>query len=525
MATSLNFKDIIDIPLWRPESDMIAANAAGQCMAWDNRNSDVNGLPYIYNLRSASALDFLDPTTGEWMPLASPALAGAFGAGACAVLHPSQGPKGTLAAGSTTSKIIISAALPAAVGVNQLANRGDGVGFRVAVIGNAAGSSGKIEYRTVVANTGGTTPTIWLDTPLSFTPATGDAYEFKSGRIFLLSAGLLASGAFKYYDILTNSYNSVALSITNLPATVGTDSSMIALAESYVSNDRKPGEGFVSGGGSYDVAGTSKNCIVATASSATTITGSGMPADLQANEYTNFQVRIVEDSTTPTAVGQRRRISSHTAGATGAFTVAAWAVTPSATAKFVVENDNDKLLARSTATASVYNYNIAANTWDTTTWAAGTAHGAGVILCQAYGITRDITNNARHSHIFCVRGGGVAAIDLLDIAAAATGTWAADIVYGNKGETYTTGTCGAYSPVTNSGRFLHINVNGTQRMRRFDVRNRIMDPGTTLRYSQGTAVVGGRLAIGTFIDGTTKLDHLYQVTASQVKAFSVQVPR
>jgi len=520
MATTLNFKDFYDLPMWRPEAPALANTAAGSSLAWDNRNN-VNGTPYIYYLRSATAFDAFNPLTGDWMALASPALAGTFGAGAGAIAMPSQGPRGTLAAGGTTTKIILSTALPAAVGVNQLANRGDGVGFKIRIITNATGSAGKIEERTIVANTAGTTPTIWLDAALSAAPILNDGYEIRSGRIFLLSAGVLAAGAWKYYDIATNSYSG-SLSITNLPATVGTDTNFVALSESYVPNSRSPGEGFVTGSGTYD---GGKMCIVATASSATTITGSGMFTDLQANEYTNFQVRIVEDTTNPTSVNQRRRISSHTAGATGVFTVPTWTVTPSATAKFVIENDDDKILARSTATTSVYTYNITANTWDTTTFAAGTAHGAGIIFEQSFGIDRDIGSNARHSHLFCFLGGASANVDVLDIAGSATGTWSANIAYANKNQTFTTGTSGAYDPATLGGKYLHICINGTQRMARFDMKNRVLETSAYLRFPQGAALVGQKLANGLFIDGSTKSNFVYQLTNTQAQMFSMVVQR
>lgn len=522
MATTLKFRDIINLPLWRPETPALAAQTAGQCLAWDNRNNDT-GCPFIYLLRSATAFDCYDPTTGDWIALASPALAGTFGVGATAIFAPSQGPRGTIATGGTSSQFTLTTALPAAVGVNQLANRGDGVGYRIKISGNAAGSSGKTEYKTIIANTGGTTPTITLDSALTFAPILGDAYEIRSGRVFLLSAGTLAAGQWKYYDIATNSYSG-NLATTNLPATINTDSSGVHLSESYVPSDRGSGEGFVDGGSTYDNA--TKDCVVATASSGTTITGSGMPANLAADEFRNFQVRIVEDTSTPTAVNQRRRISSHTSGATGVFTVAAWAVTPSATAKFVVENDDDKILLRSSAGVLIYNYNITANTWDTSTWAAPVANGAGVVMVQGYGPARETSNtNHRHSFIYSVRGGASSAIDVLDIAGAATGSWSNDITYGKKSQTFTTGTCGAYDPTTLNGRFLHLNINGTQRMARFDVKNRILDAGTYLRYSQGTALVGGRLAIGTFVDGATKLSQLYQLTCSQAQVFSNTIQR
>ena len=68
--------------------------------------------------------------------------------------------------------------------------------------------------------------------------------------------------------------------------------------------DTDPGKGF------FDV-------LTATATGATSITGTvaGADAAVLLNEYRNFQIRIVEDTVTPTAVGQRRNITSHTAGA------------------------------------------------------------------------------------------------------------------------------------------------------------------------------------------------------------------
>lgn len=522
MTTTLDFKDIIDRPKWRMEAPALAASGAGMALAWDNRNTDISGNPYLYLLRSASALDFYDPTTGEWGALATPGLAGTFGAGATAVFHPSQGPRGTLAAGGTTTSVVLSTALPAAVGVNQLANRGDGTGFRILILNKVTGKS---EYRTIVGNTAGTTPTIYIDstTPFTAAPNLNDGYEIRAGRVFMLSAGTLAAGCWKYCDVATNSYSG-NLATTNLPATIGTDSNAVALSESYVSNDRKPNEGFVSGGATYDASSISKNCIQSTAAAATTITGSGMPATLQANEYRNFQVRVVEDTVTPTAVGQRSRIASHTGGATGVFTVATWTVTPSSSAKFVIENDDDKILLRSSATTSVYTYNITANTWDTTTFtAAGAACGAGVVVEQGFGPVRDVTGNHRHSFIYNFRGGASASIDVLDIAGGANGAWSADIAYANKSQTFTTGTCGAYAAATFNGRFIHLCINGTQRMARFDVLNRRLDAGAYMRFPQGTALVGQKMAVATFIDGSTKLDFIYHLTNSQTQMLSMAV--
>jgi hypothetical protein len=517
MPTIIDFKEFIDLPMWRPEAPPLAVSAAGASFAWDHRNS-INGSPYLFWLRAATALDAYDCAVGEWIALPSPALT-TMAAGATAVMHPTQGPRGTIAGGASTTQIALSTALPAAVGVNQLANRGDAAGFRIRIIGNSAGGSGKIETRSIVANTGGLTPTLLLDSALTFTPQAGDTYELISGRVFLLGSGVAGANSWKAYDIATNSY--LSLAFTGLP-TVSNDSNACALSESHVPYDRDPGEGFVTGAAVYD--GGAKQCIQGTAATATTITGSGMDVGgepLLADEYRNFQVRIVEDTTSPQAVGQRRRISSHTGGATGVFTIySAWTTNPSATAKFVIENDDDKILLRTSANTPVYTYNIAGNTWDTTTFAAAPVCGAGVTWDQGFGYKRDALGGARHSHIHCIRGGASSAIDVLDIAGGATGVWSNDIAYGKKGQTFTTGTSGAYDPATKEGRIMHICINGTQRMARYDLKNRIMDADTYLRYPPSTAVTGQKMANVLFIDGATKQNIQYNMVSSLAALFS-----
>ena len=66
----------------------------------------------------------------------------------------------------------------------------------------------------------------------------------------------------------------------------------------------------------YDASGsTGRLALSATAIGASSITGqaTGGDATLLANEYRNFQIRVVADLTNKTAVGQRRIITSHTA--------------------------------------------------------------------------------------------------------------------------------------------------------------------------------------------------------------------
>jgi len=411
-------------------------------------------------------------------------------------------------AGATSGTMTIGLVAAA----NQLANRGDGIGYTIRIIDNGAGGTGKIEERKIISNTGGVQPTVELSTPLTFTPVAGSSYEIRSGRVYMMNPGTATAGQWKYYDPPTNTVSG-NLGVTNLA--VATDTALFHMSEDFVPHNRVPGTGFVNGGATAD----GKNCIQATAAGATSITGSGMPAALLADEYRNFQIRIVEDTVNPTAAGQRRRISTHTGGATGAFTVAAWAVTPSSSAKFVVEYDDDKILCF-TGSAFVYTYSIAANTWDTTTFAApAAASGTGVVVTGSFGIVPDAQKAARHSHIFRVRGGNVAAIDILDIAGGANGVWSPDIWYGSKALTFTTGTSGAYDPVTMQGRFLHLCINGTGRFTRFDLKNRALTPGTNLPYPPSSAVVGGKCAMSYVIDGETKLGLLYNVSSSLSNMF------
>lgn len=597
MATTLDFKDVIDMPAWRPRAPLIAGAGAGGSFVYDMSNTNHDRTKNIYWFRAAAALDLYDTVTNEYLQLASPALAGTFAAGAAAVFFPSQGPRSKILAGATPTNITVdglfngvpmtpgvgaawtrssttatvtwtahpfavgqqlqvvassdtgaivlgtvtvatvatntftfaclnagavSGTLTIGVGVgpNQLANRGDGQGYTVRVVDNGSGGSGKIEERKIVGNTGGIQPTLELSSALSFTPVAGSSFEIRSGRVYMITSGAPTAGMFKYFDPATNSYSG-NLATANLP-TIGTDSGFVALSEDHVPHDREPGAGFVAGGATYD---DGVNCIQATAAGATSITGSGMPADLLSDEYRNFQVRIVQDATTPTAVGQRRRISAHTGGAAGVFTVAAWAVTPSATAKFVIENDDDKLLFF-TAAASVYTYNIGANAWDTTTFAAApVAAGAGIVLAQSFGIVPDRQKAVRHSMIYRIRGGNTASIDVLNIAGGATGSWENDILYNKRGQTFNTGTSGAYDPVTMQGRFIHLCVNATQRFARFDLRHRVLDAGTYLWITPSTAVVGGKMAVAYMIDGSTKLAEIVHASSSQVFTFGCMVQK
>ena len=294
-----------------------------------------------------------------------------------------------------------------------------------------------------------------------------------------MSAGTLAAGCWKYYDIATNSF-SANLATTNLPATLSTDSSFLALDEAYVPFDADPGDGYFGN-------------LTATATAATSITGqaAGGDAAVLANEYRNFQIRIVQDTVTPTAVGQRRNITSHTAGASPVYTVPAWTVTPSANAVVCHREQRrpDPLLGvgeqqhvtRTTSPRTRGTRPRSPRALRRTLLARSTARRSSCVR----------TPQNRRGTVTCTSSvaARVATMDLFDIAGAATGAWTAAVVYGGSGMTFTTGTTVTPDPYTGGGRFAFINPNGLQRCLKFDVKNRValarVLPPVSLRHGGG----------------------------------------
>jgi hypothetical protein len=518
MANS--FKKVIDRLMWAQVAPSPNASAAATSVASDLR-SGVSRNPFVYNLVSATVLNRFNIVSKGWNFVQSPALAGTFGAGSTSAFAPSLGLVGTIAAGATTSSVTLTTALPTAVGLNMLANRGGSgeYGFKLRIIDQVAG---KTEERYITGNSASTTPAIQVLSPFTFTPATGARYEIIAGRVFMLSAGLLAANAWRSIEVATNTL-STGLSIVNLPATVGTDSDIVVLDEQYTPYDCTPGEGMIKGTFQYDAGLETRFALSATAAAGSTITGqaTGGDAGVVANEYRNFQIRIVQDTVTPTAVGQRRAIASHTAGASPVYTLGtAWSVTPSSSAKYVIELPN-LMLVRSTANTTVYTYNyadatinngtnsIATNSWSTTYFGvAPAANASGGMWMPSWGIRPDAAKNARQSFCYFYRGGAVT-LDVLDIAGSITGTWTSTITY-DGAVALTVGTCGTYAPFENEGRMFYINIYAASvinQLYRFDVQNRVLSPFTPTDFLQsGTAAVGKRMAAYAAIDGEESYD-------------------
>jgi hypothetical protein len=513
------FKKVIDMLSWRQVAPSPNAHAAAGILASDLR-SGMSRNPFVYQLVSATVLNRFNIVTKAWNFMISPALGGTYAVGAEAAFVPSFGLVGTIAAGATTTSVVLSTSLPAVVGINMLANRGGSgdYGFKIRIIDTTAG---KVEERYITGNSLGSTPTIQVLSAFSFTPTTGARYEIVAGRLFMLSAGALAASTMRSYELATNFLaNKVS---TGLPATIATDTAFMVLDEQYTPYNMMPGEGMIEGTFVYDTGIETRHALAATAAASGTLTGQATLGDavVLANEYRNFQIRVVQDLTNPTAVGQRRIIASHTAGPSPVYTLGtAWTVTPSSSAKYVIELPN-LLLARSSATTTVYTYNytdatinngtnsINADAWSTTYFgAAVTVHAAGCMWAPSWGIQPDIARNARQSHCHFFRGTSVFA-DTLDIAGGTTGAWTNDVVI-DGAVTTTAASCGAYAPYDNEGRMFYMNIyvaSAANQMYRFDVKNRVLSPFTPTDFLQsGTAAQGKRMATYCAIDGTTNYD-------------------
>lgn len=512
------FKKVIDRLMWVQVAPSPNAHAAGTSMCSDMR-SDISRNPFAYNLISTTILNRYNIVTKSWQLAVSPAVA-AVAAASASCFVPSFGAVGTIAAGATTTTFTLTTALPSAVGVNMLANRGGSgdYGFKIRIIDTVAG---KTEERFIVSNTGGTTPTITVDNAFTFTPSSGARYEFLSGRVIMLSSGAIAAASWRSFEVATNTLAN--LGTTNLP-TIATDSAILVMDEQYTPYNCEPGEGMVKGGFTYDTNIVSRKALTATASGASTLTGQATLGDavVAANEYRNFQIRIVQDTVTPGSVGQRRIIASHTAGPSAVYTLGtAWTTQPSSSAKYVIEQPN-QIVLRTAGNTTTYTYNysdatqnngtnsIAANAWSTTYFGtAPAANAAGNLWCPSFGIDIDPQRNARHSFNYFFRGGATT-LDLLDIAGSTTGTWTGGIVYDGAVNAFGAGTTGAYAPYGQEGRFSYINVyvaSQISQIYRFDAKNRVFSPYTPTDFLQaGTATAGGRMATYAAIDGTDKYD-------------------
>lgn len=390
----------------------------------------------------------------------SAALAGTFGAGACGVYHPWS--INYTANGGTTSTVTVAA------GTHNLT--GFCKGATIEFI--SAGSSSGLRRRVIDMDTGGAgsgTITLTLDSALPAAIQSAHTFRLTTGRFYVLSAGTVAAGIFKVFDVATLTWQA-SLATTNLPATWGTDGRMV-VAYNF---------------GEVQAVGKSTG-----SNTSTTLANTGKSWTV--NQWTNFQVRI----TSGVGIGQVRTIASNTA--TALTVSAAWTTTPDATSTYELTANEDYLYLLGNNAVTMYRYSIANNTW--TVMAPTTARaGAPNVGCTATcigntGLASWTVENAilDGRYIYSFRGNGVATLDRFDIAGgtAGAGAWQQVTYVGT--ETFTTG-----SSAFVMGRLIYLRKDATNRFFKFNLLGNYLEPLTTNAYTDGTAALGQKIWVKNF---------------------------
>lgn len=457
MPTTNGNRKILDLKRWEWCTPAPVASQAGSCIA-SSRHSRQQQL----YLRSGTEAYIYNPSEDGWVQIASPALAGTFGAGASATA-------GAWSTGSTVgaASLTATAGTTSTITTNQTLAR-DLRGYKIHILaGPNAGAVLDIVSNTVAANS-----VITVAAQASaFSAST--VYRLLTPRWYVVGAGTLASGSFRVYDFATNTWTT--LSNTGLPASLGTDGKLVATPSIVDGAFRMFGSG------------------TATSATGTTLTQTGKT--WTASQWINSQVRI----TGGTGAGQIRTITANTADT---LTVATWTTTPDATSTYAIEGNDSFLYYLGNNAVTLYRYDITANTWSTLTPGAARAAAPGAGMSAHWVHTVPETDWTSESaiqngrYIYSFQGAATAALHRYDIAA---NTWAT-ITYSPNTETFTTGSKYAL----HDGR-VYIQKDATGRWFAYDFARSELFPWGSMLYPQGAAVVGDTAFDVIYEDGATDI--------------------
>lgn len=461
MATTNNNKKLLHRKEWQTMTPTPVATAAGAFMV-----SPQSGNFNIAMLVISATVQYLyHHDEDAWVQIPSAALAGTFGAGACGEYHP-WSINYTANGGSTTT-------ITVAAGTHNLTSVCNGA--LVEFISSGANSGLRRTIIDIDTSVGGSgTITLTLDSAVPTAVLNTHTFKLLTGRFFILSAGTLAANAFKVFDVATQTWT--ALTITGLPATVGTDG-RLACAFNHDEN-------FATG--------------TATAGAASTITN-GAKA-WTTNQWANYEIRI----TGGTGVGQYRTIASNTG--TVITVSSAWTTVPDATSTYEIQANSDWIYFLGNNAVTMYRYSISANTW--TTLAPGVARAAapGVGMgAVCIGVSGEPTWAAENTikdgkYLYSLRGGASGVIDRYDIPA---NSWQA-LTFVN-GETFTTG-----SSTFAMGRYIFIRKDATNRFFKYSVRGNYLEPLNTNLYPDGAALIGNKIWVKNY-DSTKTVQWVYSL--------------
>ena len=461
MATTNGNRKILDLKRWEFCTPTPVASAAGSFIISSRHHNQQQLF-----IQSATVHYLYNPQEDGWVQIPSGALAGTFGAGACGTAI-SVGPTGLCANGSSsTTSIQTSLTLARDLG-----------GYKIYITSGA----GAGQLGTIIRNTVGSNATITVSTLDTAIDGTSN-FKLLTPRFYVICAGTLAANIFKYYDYALNTWTAVTQ--TNLPATISTDSKLIS-TPSFLGSD------FVS-----FATGT------ATAGASTTLTNN--TKTWTTNQWSNYQVRI----TAGTGVGQVRTISSNTG--TVLTVSSAWTINPSTDSQYSIEGNDDYLYYMGSNAVTMMRYSISANTWTTLSpsSARAAAPGAGMSGHWIYGVTDSTWSNESDikngRYLYSFRGTAGAVLDRYDIA---LNTWVSSLSYAPSTETFTTGTKYNYD----GNNCIFIQKDATGRWFKFSVPGQSVDGWTTMLYTQGAAIVGDTCFDVTYTDGATEIQYVYML--------------
>lgn len=479
MAETQNNTPILNRKEWQTMMPAPTTTSAGAFVI----SPTTSNRRYSMLVSSATVHYLYDHQEDDWLPIASGAFGGTFGAGACGS-HLAWSITYTATGGSTTT-VTVNAATH---NIN-----GNVVGDEIEFLSGTAGNIG--QRRTITAietNIGTGTITITFNAAPNAV-ANNDTFRVSSGSFFVLVPGTLSASTFKRYDIATGTWN--ALTSTGLSATWGTDGRLVS---PYVRTD------------SYD-SGT------ATSGSSTTLVCTGK--NWTADQWINYQVRI----TGGTGVGQKSRITDNT---TDTLTFGAGATIDSSST-FVIEGDENAIYALGNNAVTMYKYSISANTWatvsPTTARAGAPIAGMSADWIGTTGDTNwaDITDIKDGRYIYSLRG-GTSVMDRFDISGGTNGAgaWTA-VTYQPSLTTFATGDSTEWS-----GQYLYIAKEGTaaipQRIYKYDLIGNTVLPFSTDWYLGGAAVLGNKMWIKNLSTaGAVKWLYVLQSTSTNLRRIMI----
>ena len=276
--------------------------------------------------------------------------------------------------------------------------------------------------------TGGTVGT---GSMIRYTPQIGGQVNgVVYGSIIALISNGVAAPVLNKYDIATNAWS--ALSITNLPATFGTDAGLV-YPTSYDNNNLAIPNNTLVTLGALASAG------------ATTLTVTALPGALPVGTVLKFAsgyaVLTAAAAASATSLTVSPLITGLSNGETAFY-------------------NNDMFLIGNNATA-MYRYSFNTNTWSTTSANAGNPALAVVTAAPGAGCSLKYLSGVDVNSLYCVRGGATSNIYKYNIT---TNTWST-VVFQPTTETFTTGTMYAVRTNANGqGTSLLIQKDATMRI-------------------------------------------------------------